>query len=112
MPLDLAFRLRQNLAIVLKDRGLTAAHLSRTSGIAKQVVSDWLAGAQPRKLNQLFTVAKILNVSIEKLCFAPDAQALLEKSPHPQNNSIDSGSSLPRVVDIQGRFEVHIKRIT
>ena len=103
------FRLRQNLAVVLKDRHVTAAQLSRQSGIAKQVLSDWLAGVQPRKLEQLYGASLILNVSLEKLCFAQTTQSLLENDN--EVNSANEGRPI-HFDEIRGRFEVHLRRIT
>jgi transcriptional regulator with XRE-family HTH domain len=111
------FRLRQNLALVLKERRITAAQLSRQSGIAKQVLSDWLAGVQPRKLEQLYAVARILKVNLEKLCFADSTQALLEteketdKEADKEVNTASEGSSI-HFDEIRGRFEVYLRRIT
>jgi transcriptional regulator with XRE-family HTH domain len=103
------FRLRQNLAVVLKDRRVTAAQLSRQSGIAKQVLSDWLAGVQPRKLEQLYIASQILNVSLEKLCFAQTTQSLLQN-----DNEVNASSENRHISidEIRGRFEIHLRRIT
>ena len=38
------FRLRHNLTDVLRRRGMTVAELSRSTGVAKQVLRDWTAG--------------------------------------------------------------------
>jgi transcriptional regulator with XRE-family HTH domain len=93
-----SFRLRQNLASLLKARGITAAEVSRRSGIAKQVLSDWLTGVQPRKLEQLYAVAQILGVSIETLCFTASEEPILTKQ-----------STSPQ--EIRGKYEVYLRKI-
>jgi transcriptional regulator with XRE-family HTH domain len=48
---------------------MSAAELSRKTGIARQVISDWQAGVHPRNLIQLKTIADAFGVSLESLCF-------------------------------------------
>lgn len=67
------FILRKVLERRLKETGMTAAQLARRTGVAKQVLSDWLAGAAPRNLTQLKAVAVELRVSVDELCFGPSA---------------------------------------
>lgn len=111
------FRLRHNLAAVLKARGMTAAELSRRTGVAKQVLSDWMAGVQPRKLEQLFVIAKTLGVSMDDLCFAKSTGDLsfdesasgVAGSPAVFNNH--TKRDLWYHDEIRGRFEVYMRRI-
>jgi transcriptional regulator with XRE-family HTH domain len=111
------FRLRHNLAAVLRTRGMTAAELSRQTGVAKQVLSDWMAGVQPRKLEQLYVVAQTLGVSMDGLCFAKSEGDLMSdgKSSGSAGSSgvySDSGEGdLQYPDEIQGRFEVYMRRI-
>lgn len=106
------FRLRQNLAALLRERGMTAAELSRKTGVAKQVLSDWMAGVQPRKLEQLYVVAQTLEVSLETLCFAISDSELFagKKSSPPQTNT--NGASGIDIPELRGRFEVYLRRIS
>lgn len=119
MPPDVNFRLRHNLLTLLKERGLTAAQLSRKTGIAKQVLSDWMSGVQPRKIEQLYMVARELGASIESLCFAKSDEELLGNGRGTVTPSA-GGSSLPDEVftkaifspdEIRGRFEIYMRRI-
>jgi transcriptional regulator with XRE-family HTH domain len=120
MPSDVNFRLRHNLLTLLKERGLTAAQLSRKTGIAKQVLSDWMSGVQPRKIEQLYMVAKELGVSMENLCFAKSEEELLGNGRGTVTQSA-GGSSMPDEVftkaifspdEIRGRFEIYMRRIS
>lgn len=61
--------LKTQLKQLLARHGLSAAALSRKSGVPKQVLSLWLAGVEPRKLSHLKRVAQALGVSIDELCF-------------------------------------------
>lgn len=100
------FRLRQNLASLLKHRAMTAAELSRATGIAKQVLSDWMAGVQPRKLEQLYLVSKTLGVSMEQLCFADSIETMIQ-----DKKSTDAGAASDNLHHIKGRYEVYLRRI-
>ena len=63
------FQLKKQLNGILQNRSLSAAELSRRSGVPKQVLSLWLAGVEPRKLSHLKRVADTLGLSIDELCF-------------------------------------------
>lgn len=109
------FRLRHNLAAVLRHRGMTAAELSRKTGVAKQVLSDWMAGVQPRKLEQLYAVARTLGVSMEALCFA-DAERLLKDARPILGGSVSDlgagGAKSDDLRELKGRYEVYLRRIS
>ncbi len=112
MSLDVTFRLRQNLGTLLKERGLTASQLSRKTGVAKQVLSDWMSGVQPRKLEQLYLVAKTLGVSMDELCFGdPDKSATNDPAAQRVGTVVlPSAGAGPE--EIKGRFEVYLRRIS
>jgi transcriptional regulator with XRE-family HTH domain len=104
------FRLRHNLAALLEHRGMTAAELSRATGVAKQVLSDWMAGVQPRKLEQLCMVAQTLGVSIDSLCFADSSQTLIQ-----QLKPVATGGrpkDINTLQELKGRYEVVFRRIS
>lgn len=61
--------LRHNLKNLLETERITMADLSRQTGIAKQVLSDWIAGTHPRNIAQVKLVAQFFDVSIDDLCF-------------------------------------------
>lgn len=128
MSSDVTFRLRQNLMALLKERGMTASQLSRKTGVAKQVLSDWMSGVQPRKIEQLYLVAKELGVSIETLCFTKSDEDLLAIISRSSKQGVGgagdsasvifgmSGEALKQGVispdEIRGRFEIHLRRIS
>lgn len=104
------FRLRHNLTAILSHRGMTAAELSRKTGVAKQVLSDWMAGVQPRKLEHLYSVALTLGVSIDSLCFACSTEELLRSIASPV--SPQTPSTANDVQELRGRYEVMFRRIS
>ena len=124
---DVTFRLRHNLVILLKERGMTASQLSRKTGVAKQVLSDWMSGVQPRKIEQLYLVAKELGVSIETICFARSDEDLLAIVANSSKSGFGAGGAASVVLgvsgdglkqgvispdEIRGRFEIHLRRIS
>lgn len=72
--------LKKQLTLYLKTRGMTAAELSRKSGISKQVISIWLSGTEPRKISQVKKVASVLETSIDNLCFGDGIDLEHERS--------------------------------
>lgn len=72
-PKNEAMNLKAQLKHHLDERGMTAAELSRKSGVSKQVLSAWLAGAQPKNLEQVKKVADALRVTIDHLAFGQGA---------------------------------------
>ncbi len=120
MATDASFRLRHNLPTLLKDRGITAAQLSRKTGVAKQVLSDWMSGVQPRKIEHLYAVARELSVSMESLCFAGSDDELLANGRSgfagvakvaTDSGGGGSGGMVISPDEIRGRFEIHLRRI-
>lgn len=63
------FRLKYELKSLLERKGLRVSDLARATGVPKQSLCDWLAGASPRKLEHLRAVAVFLGVTIDELCF-------------------------------------------
>ncbi|MBY0552932.1 helix-turn-helix transcriptional regulator [bacterium] len=63
-----------NLKKIMKERGLSAADLSRQTKIPKSTISEWLAGRQPKFDDAILRLSKVLNVSVETLLTgsAPD----------------------------------------
>jgi transcriptional regulator with XRE-family HTH domain len=63
-----------NLKMIMKERGLSAADLSRQTKIPKSTISEWLAGRQPKFDDAILRLSKVLNVSVETLLTgsAPD----------------------------------------
>jgi transcriptional regulator with XRE-family HTH domain len=59
----------KQLKLYLDKRRMTAAHLSRLTGIARQVLCDWMAGAKPRDIAQVKKIADVFGTSVDHLCF-------------------------------------------
>lgn len=105
------FRLRHNLAAVLRARSMTAAELSRRTGVAKQVLSDWMAGVQPRKLEQLYLVAMTLGVSMEQLCFGESDTDLISGAKPSGVASFDQLGDGTELQELRGRYEIYVRRL-
>jgi transcriptional regulator with XRE-family HTH domain len=68
-PIVRVVNLRRQLSLYLERFDISASQLSRKSGVAKQTISNWLAGQTPKDLNQVKSVANVLGTSIDNLCF-------------------------------------------
>lgn len=64
---------KHQLQYRLKIHNLTAAELSRRSGVSKQSISDWLAGVQPRSVPQIKKIADVFGISVDRLFFGKEA---------------------------------------
>jgi transcriptional regulator with XRE-family HTH domain len=71
--------LKSQLKLYLELRSLTAAELSRKSGVSKQVISLWLNGAEPKKISQVKQVAGVLNTTVDHLCFGSGKEVESQK---------------------------------
>lgn len=118
---DVTFRLRHNLAHLLRDRGVTAAQLSRKTGVAKQVLSDWMSGVQPRKIEHLYAVSKELGVTMDLLCFAQTEAEMFGngngsgngfRAAGPGDLEVLLGQGQTTPGEIKGRFEIYMRRIS
>lgn len=93
--------LKKQLKHHMKQRDISAAKLSRMSGVSRQVLSQWLAGVAPRKLDQVKAVADALCTTVDDLCWG-DGDTVKSTA------SIDS---IPQDDWFSGRFEVKLRRI-
>jgi transcriptional regulator with XRE-family HTH domain len=93
-------KLKQHLREHLDKYGITATQLARKSGVSKQVISTWLNGASPRRLEQVKKVADAMGVSIDELCFGIPKQ---ESSQPPQFKINDEWLS--------GIFEIKMRKL-
>jgi transcriptional regulator with XRE-family HTH domain len=105
-------KLRKKLAKLLEQHDMSASELSRQTGIAWQVISDWLAGVHPRNLTQLKKIAEIFRTSIESLCFDTEQQIHPPASPRAYAQNQEPSISI-NVADkkFEGRYEIIIKKI-
>lgn len=76
---------KNQLLYHIKVQNLTAAELSRRSGVSKQSISDWLAGVQPRSIPQVKKVADVFAISVDSLCFGKDFER--ERSSRPTTDA-------------------------
>lgn len=97
--------IKNQLRQYLKIRGISAAQLSRLSGVPKQSISDWLSGTSPRNIDHLKKVADVFNISLDELCFGQTNQ--LEDRPQ-ETLAIDD---LIGDQWISGLFEVRLRRV-
>lgn len=61
--------LSQNLKRLLKDQDLTVAQLSRATKVPSQTINNWLAGLDPRSINQVKTIAQHFNMGLDELVY-------------------------------------------
>ena len=102
--MDVRFVLKDQLQYFLRARGMTASALARRAGVPKQSLSDWLAGASPRKIDHLKRVSQVLGVTIDHLCFGKGEPPESQSSTHPSLESLlDRGT--------EGLFEIKLRRI-
>lgn len=60
-----------NLRRLLTDRKMSVAALAQQSGVPIKTIYHWLAGQQPRKMDHLFKICDLLDVSVEELFGRP-----------------------------------------
>lgn len=89
-------KLKQNLKSLLERNGIRASDLAKQTGIARQVISDWMSGTNPRNLEQVKRVASYFNQSLDELCFDP----------------CECVEAVSNMDEIEGIFEIKMKRIT
>lgn len=58
---------KTNLKRIMKERGFSAADLSRQAKIPKSTISEWMQGRQPKFDDAILRLAKVLKVSTETL---------------------------------------------
>lgn len=91
--------LKTQLKTLMEYRELSASQLANKSGVSKQVISLWLAGGSPRKIEQIKKVAEILNTTVDNLCFGGGPQASIPKDPQLTEEWLS------------GVFEVKVRRL-
>lgn len=67
---------KNTLHRLLQDRKMSVAQLARQSGVPVKTIYHWLSGQQPRKLEHLFRICDVFNVSMEELFGRPRRDAL------------------------------------
>lgn len=101
-PILKDMRLKTQLRLFIEHRGITAAALARKSGVSKQVLSQWLSGAAPKKIEQVKSVADALETSVDVLAFGHGVEP---------KSKMGDVSSLFGEEWIGGVFEVRFRRV-
>jgi transcriptional regulator with XRE-family HTH domain len=99
----LPMTLKSQLKMYLEHMDMTAAQLSRKSGVSQQVLSTWLRGGEPKKMSQVKSVADCLGITVDQLCFGSGV-----------NGSIAKSANLEALLSdqwISGFFEVKLRRV-
>lgn len=66
---ELDMVLKTILKKLIKDKGISVAHLSRATKVPLQTLHGWLNGSDPKNLRQVKAVADYLDVDLDYLCF-------------------------------------------
>ena len=93
-------RLKTNLKLLLDAKGYKTSQVARLSGVPPQRLSDWLAGAQVRNIDQLKKVCEVLGVTLDAIMFSDNPTS----SNHTTATHVDLGQ--------EQVFEVKIRRIS
>ncbi len=64
-----SMELKSVLKKLIKERGITIAHLSRATKVPLQTLHGWLHGSDPKNLRQVKAIADYLGVDLDYLCF-------------------------------------------
>lgn len=78
--IQLSMNLKKQLKLYLELRDMTAAQLARKASVAKQSISGWLAGSNPRDVRQIKRVASVLGISVDHLMFGDGKDQQAEKT--------------------------------
>lgn len=98
----LLVNLKSQLNLYLEKKELSAAQLAKKSGVSKQVISLWLNGGSPRKIQQIKLVADALGTTVDQLCFGTGLLKSLDSS---------GFENLPTDEWLSGLFEIKIRRV-
>ena len=108
-------KLKEQLRRLLAERDMTAAQLSRKSGISQSVISDWLSGASPRRIEQVKKAANVLGTSLDELCFGSGSVPKRPEGAPPGGKSDEKSDDIlgAFIGDewVGGMFEIRIRRI-
>lgn len=91
--------LAKQIKLLLKEKDLTVAQLSRSCKVSQKTLHEWISGRSPRNLNHVKSVADYLGVTLDFLIFG------LENKKDP--NTIET---LNEYVSI-GKYEVVLRKL-
>lgn len=98
-----SMRLKHQLALYLERRDITAAQLSRKTGLPKALFSRWMAGQKPKDIDQVKKVADALGCSLENLLYGEGTEDKV--------SSIGDLGSLLGDEWCGGTFELKLRRV-
>jgi len=93
--------LKKQLRHYMDHYDYSASRLSKKSGVSKQVISLWLSGGSPRKIEQVKRMADVFETSIDHLCFGDGFESKEGRS----FDELETGEWL------SGVFELKIRKI-
>lgn len=96
-------KIKQQLKLYMELRDISAAELSRRSGVSKQVISTWLADVEPKNITHVRKVAEVLQTTVDHLCFGDGKDIAQEK--------VTELDALLGDEWISGLFEVRLRRV-
>lgn len=59
--------LSKNLRRFMTEKELSVAQVAQQSGVPAKTIYHWLNGQQPRKIEHLFRICDVLNVTLDEL---------------------------------------------
>lgn len=95
--------LKEQLKIYMHASDMSATDLAKKSRVSKQVISHWLLGTEPRKLEQVKAVADVLGTTVDHLCFG---KGLKKESSEAMELNALLGDEW-----IGGLFEIRFRRV-
>lgn len=57
----------KNLRKIIEERRISITELSRRSKVPAKTIYHWMNGQQPRKMEHLFSIADVLEVTVDEL---------------------------------------------
>jgi transcriptional regulator with XRE-family HTH domain len=62
-------KLKDQLDILMKNRGLSMSELAREVNVSVKTLHNWAQGQTPRDISQVKQVADFFSVSLDYICF-------------------------------------------
>lgn len=76
---ELSVELKFVLKKLIKDRGISITHLSRSTKVPVQTIHGWLHGNEPKSIRQVKKVADYFEVDLDYLCFGIKSKSIKNK---------------------------------
>lgn len=107
----MSMQLKTILRSLIKQHGISVAHLARTTKVPLQTIHGWLNGSEPKSLTQVKKIADYFDVSLDYLCFGIIHPA--SSAGHPVAFERDTIETIERYNDEinAGVFEVVLRRV-